>query len=185
MATTFVPTTCSVDGCERAATLRFGKCGKHAHQFHAADVRAMTVEERFWMYVQPPSIHDCWEWRGTRRDRYGTLSVNGKITLAHRVSYELLVRPIPDGLVIDHRCRNVFCVNPLHLDPVTQKTNMRRALVKTECIRGHDLTDPDNLFPAKRASGQAHCRPCQKEREASYRTEAALAAPHKENCSVG
>lgn len=69
----------------------------------------------------------CWVWRGrTNRDGYGKI---GRQTLAHRAYYEALVGPIPDGLTIDHLCRNRACVNPDHMEPVPAVENVRRGLV--------------------------------------------------------
>src|SRR5450755_3951408 len=77
-----------------------------------------TAEERFWARVDKQT-DGCWVWTGALRTGYGTLSVSGKNVPAHRFSYELLVGIIPDGLQIDHLCRNRACVNPEHLEPVT------------------------------------------------------------------
>lgn len=165
---TFVPRVCGIDGCDRTATVRFGLCGKHVNQYHCAELRGMSVRDRFWLYVQPPSIHDCWEWYGTRQKRYGTLGVTGtqKNVLAHRAAYELFKGTIPDGLVIDHLCHNIFCVNPLHLEAVTQKVNMQRSrpAMSATCKRGHDLTDPDNLVSS--SLPRRDCRTCAKVRRA-------------------
>jgi hypothetical protein len=61
--------------------------------------------------------------------------------LAHRVSYELFKGPIPDGLQIDHLCRTTACVNPAHLEAVTQLENARRASAEiTHCKNGHEYT---------------------------------------------
>jgi HNH endonuclease len=68
----------------------------------------------------------CWVWkRALQKDGYGI--VHG--ALAHRRYYELLVGPIPDGLEIDHLCRNRACVNPDHMEPVTKNENRRRGLL--------------------------------------------------------
>lgn len=68
---------------------------------------------------------NCWRWTG-RIDwkGYGWLSADP----AHRLTYEAAVGPIPAGLVIDHLCRNPWCVNPAHLEPVTQKENVHRGI---------------------------------------------------------
>lgn len=69
----------------------------------------------------------CWVWRGGRMPfGYGSVWLDGRTRLAHRVFYERLVGPIPDGLQLDHLCRNPPCVNPAHLEPVTHTENSRR-----------------------------------------------------------
>lgn len=70
----------------------------------------------------------CWVWQRARRSRagYGTCRLNGKLVLAHRAMYEKHNGPIPEGLHIDHLCRNPACVNPGHLEPVHRDENVRR-----------------------------------------------------------
>lgn len=70
----------------------------------------------------------CWWWMGAKdTNGYGSVSWQGIQMLAHRVSYALAKGPIPTGLVIDHLCRNKACINPEHLEAVSQKTNCMRA----------------------------------------------------------
>lgn len=83
----------------------------------------------FWDRVK--KTDGCWIWQGPDNGQgYGTLRLPGvrKKSYAHRVSYEMLVGPIPEGLYLDHLCRNPPCVNPDHLEPVTHAENVRRGL---------------------------------------------------------
>lgn len=69
----------------------------------------------------------CWLWRGALTERgYGLLRDGRRRVRAHRAFYQELVGPVPDGLVLDHLCRNPSCVNPGHVEPVTQAENIRR-----------------------------------------------------------
>jgi hypothetical protein len=108
---------------------------------------------------------DCWTWTGVARGTggYGGFRYDGRMQFAHRVSYELLVGPIPEGLVIDHLCRNRKCVNPEHLEPVTQTENMARgSAARTHCKQGHEYT-PENTVPVHNGSTASRwCRICLK-----------------------
>lgn len=112
----------------------------------------------------------CWTWqRHVQRNGYGTAWFNGRTRLAHRVAYEVLVGPIPDGLTIDHLCRVKSCVNPAHLEPVTNReNNLRRpgSRVATHCARGHEFGSENTRwekghygFPTRR------CIQCHRDRE--------------------
>lgn len=96
----------------------------------------------------------CWEWTGFRKPNgYAQF---GRNKYAHRVSYGLYVGIIPDGMGLDHLCRNKGCVNPEHLEPVTQGENVRRA-AKTHCKHGHPLFGDNLKLTAK---GYRECRIC-------------------------
>src|ERR1041385_4955256 len=80
----------------------------------------------------------CWEWTGAKTGHgYGKILTFRSIQVAHRILYELLVGPVPEGMELDHLCRNPSCVRPDHLEPVTHRVNISRAIQKTHCLRGH------------------------------------------------
>jgi HNH endonuclease len=81
------------------------------------------VQERFWEKVEQGE--GCWLWTGAIDRGYGQFVWNGR-KRAHRVAYELIIGPIPEGLELDHLCRNKSCVRPEHLEPVTKAENIRR-----------------------------------------------------------
>lgn len=120
----------------------------------------------------------CWIWLGRRNDAgYGVIDVRAGTTRgprrAHRIVYETLRGPIPDGLDLDHICRVRHCVNPVHLEPVTRGENTRRGLqgaLKTTCPRGHALAG-DNLGIHRRADGRQsrRCLQCHRDRERAHR----------------
>ena len=116
---------------------------------------------------------DCLLWIGSTNNRgYGLVQVDGKLELAHRVSYEAAYGPIPDGLPLDHLCRTRNCVKPEHLEPVTHAENQRRGRlaaaiqVGDTCINGHEITDDAQLYV--RPSGKVECRRCRQSE--SHRT---------------
>lgn len=80
------------------------------------------IEWRFWPKVKIGS--GCWEWTGARANGYGYVWDGNRIVRAHRHSFESMVGPIPDGMDIDHSCRNRACVNPDHLRACTRSQNL-------------------------------------------------------------
>jgi hypothetical protein len=89
---------------------------------------------------------DCWVWHGAIQSRgYGSFDYQGRRWSTHRLAYELLVGPIPDGLQVDHVCKVKRCCNPEHLEPVTGKVNCERtdAATKTRCVHDHPLVPPN------------------------------------------
>jgi len=93
-------------------------------------------EERFWESVTKTS--GCWIWtRPGTNNGYGVLIFEGKRQGAHRVAYQLLVGPIPNGFTVDHLCRVKRCVNPDHLEAVTRQENSSRNRGDWQCFNGH------------------------------------------------
>lgn len=121
----------------------------------------LPVGERFWGKVDATGV--CWEWTGILEQGYGNIAVNGSRVKAHRWAWESLVSPIPEGMVLDHLCRNRSCVLPDHLEVVTPGENTRRghrALSlrnKTHCPKGHPYSGTN---VAVNGNGSRYCRKC-------------------------
>jgi len=128
---------------------------------------------RFWGKVlidfRDPAA--CWLWTGEiNPDGYGRFHLErpeSRRVPAHRFAYEAQNGPIPDGLVIDHLCRNRTCMNPAHMEPVTNAENLRRGYSpsainkrKTECIHGHPFSE-ENTVMGRRGR---RCRQCARDR---------------------
>ena len=137
---------------------------------------------RFWEKVNKegstpsfrPELGKCWIWTGAiKAEGYGEVGFNYKVLYSHRVSYELLVSPITNGMDLDHLCRVRSCVNPLHLEPVTHKINMERGFNrnrnKKRCKRGHLLSGINlKIYGRRGKTGtRRHCRACQRIRNVS------------------
>jgi hypothetical protein len=125
----------------------------------------LSAVDRFWAKVDRQA-EGCWLWTASTTRGYGTLTIDGRHTYAHRFSYELHVGPIPPGLDIDHLCRTPACVNPAHLEPVTHRENLRRGMAPSAkaaregvCQRGHLFT-PENTY-IRKDSDRRMCRKCQ------------------------
>lgn len=166
-----------------------------------------TTADRFWAKVdkngpehaQRPDLGRCWLWLGTIGSHgYGGFWGSGRRfgggeggTLAHLWAYRELVGPIPEGMKADHlchtfdpdcpgdRCRHRRCVNPSHIEPVTEATNIRRGQSpygkkyrQTHCLRGHQDW---HVKP----SGRRQCRACDLERQRA-KSGSALTGPSRQ-----
>ena len=134
-----------------------------------------THPDVFWTRVDVGSPDLCWNWKmSIQPSGYGQTWDGKRVLCAHRVAYELAVGPIPEGLVIDHLCRNRRCVNPAHLEPVTNAENIRRgAVLITHCPRNHEYTPENTRITQK---GGRACRTCTREANRWRRAVARRAA---------
>lgn len=124
---------------------------------------------------------DCWVWTGAKNSRgYGVAVVAGQRGLVHRYVYTAMVGPIPDGLHLDHLCRNPICCRPDHLEPVTARENVRRgnATNKTHCKNGTHLWVPENI--TIRRSGHKVCRLCANAQQRAWQIRRRVADEHGE-----
>ena len=172
--------SCGVEFIVTASRTR-RNLGRFCSRECAATDRRTPASDRFWRRVDKsgpipehaPHLGNCWIWLGSSNDEgYGQIKANGRSAYTHRLSYELLVGPIPQGKVLDHLCRVRQCVNPSHLEPVTDGINFLRSLHSNAitfrtnvCKRGH-LMEGVNLYVSP--GGRRNCRECQKIRKAKF-----------------
>jgi hypothetical protein len=149
-------------------------------------VRPEDLPLRIVAKIEPEPNSGCWLWTGATGNPggYGNVGFQGSTRGAHRVVYELLVGPVPDGLVLDHLCRNRPCVNPDHLRPVTQLENVHapgslspsalRAKI-THCPAGHEYNEANTRRSKRnerfcRACGRAAARRSKEKKRAALRS---------------
>lgn len=131
-------------------------------------------------------VDGCWIWPTRRPLGYGSVYIGGgkanQVSVnAHRLSYEIVKGPVPKGLVLDHLCRNRSCVNPNHLEAVTERTNIlrgtgpaARCAAAKECVNGH-LFAGQQPPPSYAVRGWRKCNVCHRERERERRAKRKLA----------
>ncbi len=168
---------CRVEDCVDHGPGR-GLCSMHYQRLRrngSLDLR--SAGERFWAKVDLRGAEDCWPWTATITvSGYGQFWDGARLVRPHRWAYEAMVGPIPDGLVIDHLCRNRACCNPAHLEPVTHKENSLRGVSpnavnarKTHCIHGHEFTEANTILRPDKAGRQ--CRECKRLSDRRWRLE--------------
>lgn len=160
--------TCSVDGCERLVERRgyckahFNRVLRHGHPQADKPVgfKVSWSDPKGALYARvqvTPS--GCHQWTGSIHKGYGRATGG----LAHVKSWELANGPVPDGMELDHLCRNRACINPDHLEPVTHDENVKRGLsgsaarARTHCPKGHAY-DSANTYRDSR--GWRSCKAC-------------------------
>ena len=126
------------------------------------------IEDRL---LEKIAVHPlgCWEWTASlTKDGYGAFGIGSRVTTAHRAMWEVTFGEIPEGLTLDHLCRNRRCLNTAHLEPVTRGENVLRGMGraadnarKTHCHRGHPF-DKQNTYIVP--GGGRQCRACNRER---------------------
>ena len=131
------------------------------------DVQSLDgLGERFWSKVE--LTEGCWNWTAGTSHGYGHYSIGKRTHKAHRLAYESVVGPIPDGLTLDHLCRNRACVRPDHLEPVTMGVNNARSAGfrerKDSCPSGHSYAEHGRL-----QGGYPACRVCDTNRHREAR----------------
>lgn len=143
------------------------------------------VEERLMSKVAWNGDEDeCWTWQGAQMSGgYGIIQIAGAAKLTHRVSHEVFKGPIPEGLHIDHLCRTRLCINPAHLEAVTNVENIMRGegfFAKnarvTHCPKGHPYAGENLLLTPE---GYRLCRQCKRESKRVWQREYVKANPEK------
>lgn len=139
-------------------------------------MKGLPLLTRFFRHVRR-QLDGCWTWTGALRKGYGAFKIGSRTdgsrrdTEAHLFIWRHFYGQIPEGLQIDHLCRNPKCVNPAHMETVTPRENTLRGntitaahAAKTHCRRGHEFTEENTYF----YKGGRICRTCQRERIKRY-----------------
>jgi hypothetical protein len=155
---------CTVEACKNPVRC-VGLCERHYTRLRRyGDPIGPTPESRFWGRVR--KTRSCWLWTGKLTHLgYARVAWNGRLQMAHRVAYEMLVGSIPKGMTLDHLCRRRHCIKPDHLEPVSLAENLRRGespfarnARKTHCPQGHAYDEANTYIQPK--TGGRVCRAC-------------------------
>ena len=180
---------CAAQECDRTVIEARGLCAKHYKRFMADGLIERlprpAASERFWAKVNQhgpipefrPDLGRCWIWKAARAGggtgQYGRFYDGHRDVSAHRWAWEHFKGPIPEGLAIDHLCQVKLCVNPAHLEPVTQAENVRRySRAIKKCVHGHAYTKENTYI---RPQGRRKCRECNRRRNREYSRRRRLA----------
>ena len=134
-------------------------------------ISTVNLAQRFWTKVDKTAT--CWLWTAATSNGYGNFRVkDGQNVSAHRIAYVAEHGDVPQGLELDHLCRNRRCVNPAHLEPVTRRENVLRGRlpeamlhVAGRCRNGHEVNERNTLHRMRNGRLQVSgCRPCRNAR---------------------
>lgn len=140
------------------------------------ELEKLVEREKILARIEARTVVDpetgCHVWQGSTTKGYGTLSVDNKTWRAHRLAYVLAHGAVPEGMVLDHLCRNRACCNPAHIEAVTNRENLLRGegtlaswYWSTECKQGHPRT-PENTYTT--ADGRRSCKLCEGTRKRGW-----------------
>lgn len=130
-------------------------------------MNVLPETERFERHITKQD--GCWLWSGCKNKKgYGMFLIGDSARLAHRESLRIYGKPIPQGMTVDHLCRNRACVNPDHLESVPHSINVSRGTTgivnrsKTRCPRGHE-------YSSVNSKGSRYCKICCRDNTRKYR----------------
>lgn len=168
---------CVIAGCGKPRLARewcsphYWRWNRYGDPLAGGTPQGLGETALFWRRVDKSA--DCWVWTGARQPRgYGTFTYSGKgRVLAHVWAWRALHGPVPDGLELDHHCRNHSCVRPDHLEPVTHRVNILRGTspaalnaVKTHCVNGHEFNESNTGI--RKGTEWRYCKQCRRDRKA-------------------
>lgn len=153
---------CSVLDCGKPYYAK-GCCERHYVLMPRSFPLSKADLARFLSKVEKTNA--CWTWLGADDGNGYGMFRYGRMHRAHRIAYQHFVGPVPDGMHLDHLCRNRICVNPEHLEAVTHRENIQRGMsgqpqaARTHCPKGHPYIG-DNVRVKLRRGGTGVNRIC-------------------------